>query len=751
MDEQAVKEKFQRWFRRFRSGRPDEREKLQLLVGGVLYIVLQIIALASLEWKELGSLIPLEVLRVVIEVGLGASAVFLALKVGDPRKRGRLVFQFVLGRVVYASLLYPMIVYFFYGTEKAAIVMFAVGFTAFSFLVVFLPTIFAAALRIKSYFPELQEGNRVAALTSAIITVIVLPFLALALGLVLVCKLVLPGLDKFRNDLAGQGADTSGLDQILAKVNAVTTAGSPLVLGFLITFIAFIFAMLVSWSMRGRQLLRLRLFVARFNFRFAFVCLAIGVAALLFRVTPGGFWKNVWTYIPWFLTMVALAGIQIPALSGWWRKQILDEVRGEYSPAASSRIRQLMSRCVRNEFMAEPDGLALQRAVTGLDVMEAMPAGDTSAAIAVKDDVITIKYKPSGAERTVELLEPEDLKEDLRLLGPIQDDFAAAKRAFALRRHGGDLRAQKRSLQGQLPALYLAVGELADEKDVEHGATSEERAAIRSIGKELDELAAETKTQDAALAGLRKELDEQRAKHEPAVAKAKEALDKANGELAAAREKRTGAGATITRAKSAIAQAEQRIAEGKAQLEATGELALSPEAKRQVEHRIDELEAEMKQHTRDAEKAAGQLDELRQDEEKQAARAGELSEKLEQARAKWSGARSELEEKAAAAGRRKDDLDSRATDARVRLTEARREWGRALYEKGRDLPALRKAMAPIDENLAEQARLEDELRTTAAERETLRPGVERFTLLAGIVGEGVILLALFVILLVLAF
>ncbi|MBN1916537.1 MAG: hypothetical protein JW889_01405 [Verrucomicrobia bacterium] len=750
MDEQAAKEKLQRWFKRLRSGKPDEQEKTQLLIGGALYIILQIIALASLEWKKLGALIPLEVLRVLIEVGLGGTAIFLAIKVGDPAKRGRLVFRFILGRVVYASLLYPVIVFLFYGTDKAAVVMFPVGFTAFSFLVVFLPTIFAAALRIKSYFPELQEGNRVAVLASSIITVIVLPFLALALGLVLVCKLVLPEIEKGVRDLAAAGADTSELETVLAKVQAVTTAGSPLVLGFFMTFVAFIFAMLISWSMRHRGQLRLKLFVARFNFRFAFVCFAIGLAALLFRVTPGGFWKNAWNYIPWFLTMTALAGIQIPALSGWWRTQILGELRGDYSATASSRIRQLMSRCVRNEFVPVPDGLALQRAVTGLDVMEAMPVGDTSAAVAVKGETVTIKYRPSGTERAIELLEPEDLRDDVRLLGPVRDDLAAARRALELRRHGGDLRGRKRSLQDQLPALYLAVGELADEKDVEHEPTAEQRAAVGGIRKELNELAGETKTQDAALADLRRNLEEQRAKHEGTIAKAKEAFDKANAELNAARGKRTEAETTIKRATSAIAQAEQRIAEDKTQLEATGETALSPEAKQQVERRIEELGADIKQHTRDAEKASIQLGELRRDEEKNAAKAGELNEKLEQARGRWGEVRNELEEKRAAAARRKDDLDSRASSARARLTDARREWGRALCETGHDAPALRKAMAPIDENLAEQARLDEELKAAAAERETLRPGVQRFVLLAGILGEGVILLALFIVLLVLA-
>jgi chromosome segregation ATPase len=179
-------------------------------------------------------------------------------------------------------------------------------------------------------------------------------------------------------------------------------------------------------------------------------------------------------------------------------------------------------------------------------------------------------------------------------------------------------------------------------------------------------------------------------------------------------------------------------------------MALSPDAKRQVERRIDELQAEVKTHTREAEKASGQLDELRKDEEKKEAKAAELNEKLENARAEWGGVRNELEGKIGEAQRQKGDLERRSGEARDRLADARREWGRALYEEGRDLPALRKAMAPIDENREQQAQLDEELKTAAAERETLRPGVQRFTLIASIATEVLILAVLFVILVVLA-
>jgi predicted nucleic acid-binding Zn-ribbon protein len=750
MDEQAVKQQLQRWFKRFRSGKPDEKEKVQLLIGGALYIILQIIALASLEWKKLGSLIPLEVLRVVIEIVLGGTAIFLALRVKDAARRGRLVFLCILGRVAYASLAYPLIVFALYSTQQAAAVMFAVGVTSFSFLVVFLPTIFAAALRVKSLFPELQEGNRVATLSSGIITVIVLPFLAISLGLVLVCKLVLPELLKVKNDLAGQGLDTSDVEPTLAKIQAVTHAGTPLVLGFFITFVAFIFAMFVTWSMRHRQLLRFKLFVARVNFRFAYLAFAIGVAALLFRVTPGGFWKNVWNYIPGLLTMVALAGIQIPALTGWWRMQLLNEVRGDYSPVASSRIRRLMTRCVQHEFVPEPDGLALQRVVTGLDVMERMPPGDTSAAVALRKDAVSVKYKPSGEETAVELLEPEDIIEDRRILGSFKGDIAAAKRAFELRRHGGDVRANKRRLQQEVPSLYLALGQLADEKGVEHEATAETRATIAGIHRELRELDDELKKQDAKLGELTKELDAQRRKHEGQIAKAKDAYDKAAAELTTARGKRGDVEGTLQKARTGIVQAEQRIAEGTAQIEATGETALSDEAKKQVKDQIKRLEAQIKSYKTDVEEASSELDGLRKDEEAKASKAVELQRKLEDARGAWGEVRNDLQGQIVAVTRQKDDLARRGAGAQERLADARHGWGKVLYEEAHDVAALKKAVAPIDENLAQQAKLEEELKTAAAERETLRPGVQRFTLVASIAGEALILAALFIILIVYA-
>ena len=732
MDEQQVKEQFQRWFRRFRSGKPNEREKAQLLIGGAFYIILNLIALISLDWKALKNFIPLEVFTVLIEVALGGAAIWLALRVNDPARRGRQVFLFILIRLAYAAIVYPLIVFLFYETQEAAAVTLVTGVKAFSFLVVFLPSIYAASLRIKGHYPELQEGNRVATLTGIIITAVVLPFLATALGLI---TLIL---------------STPELDVEAGIREAVAKAGTPLVLGFFIMFVAFIFATIAAWSMRRQQLLRFKLVVARVNFRFAYLCMGLGVAGFWFRITGQGFWADVGDVVPWLLTMGALAMIQIPALTGWWRTQILTEVRGDYSPATASRIRRLMSRCVHAEFVPGPDGLALQRTVTGIDVMDGMPASDTGATVAVKEDAVSVKYKPSGEEAAVELLEPEDLKEDRRIFGTFKADFAAAKRAFQLRRHGGDLRGQKRTLQAQLPALHTALGELADEKDVEHEPTAEHRATIAGIDRELRELDGELKGESKKLAGLTSDLDEQRGKHEELIAKAKKAYDAAAAELSTARQKRGEAEGTLRQAQSAIGQAEQRIQQGKLQLEATGETALSAEAKKQVKATIAELESQIKTHKADMQKASSGLDELRQDEEKKAAKTAELQQKLEAAQAKWSEVRRDLEGKAGEVERRKGELERRAADAQARLEDARREWGEALYETGRDLTALKKAISPIDANLKQQAQLDEDLKTAVAERETLRPGVQRFSLFATVVGEALILIVLFIILLVFA-
>ncbi len=734
MDEQQVKAKFRQWFMRLRSRKPDQQERVQLVIGGALYIILSIIALIELEWSRLkGGVILLEVVRALIEVGLGGAAIWLGLKVNDPARRGRLVFLFILGRVAYAAIVYPVLVFIFYGREAAALT-FQIGFGAFSFLVVFLPSIFAASLRIKSYFPELQEGNRVATLTSGIISVIVLPFLALSLGLI--------SLIMYLPDVGPQ----LGIDE--AARQALSRGITPVVLGFFIMFVGFIFATLSAWSMRRPGLLRFKLIVARTNFRFAYLCFGLGVVAFAFRLTEEGFWTDVWHLVPWLLTMVALAGIQIPALTGWWRVQILKEVRGEYSPAASSRIRRLMTRCARNEFVPEPDGLALQRAVTGLDVMDGMPAGDTSAAVAIKGDAVSIKYKPSGEEVVVELIGPEDLEEERRAMSSLRQDFSAARRAFQLRRHGGDLRGRKRALEHRVPSLYRALGELADEKDVKHEPTAEYRATIAGIDRELRELDGELKNQDEKLAGLAGERNEKRAKHEGLIAKAKEAADATAAELSAARNKRSEVGSALDQARSGIEQAERRIGEGKAQLEATGEMALSAEAKKQVESQIAELESQIKTHKSEAEKASSNLDRLRRDEEEKAGKAAELQQKLEAARVKWGEVRNDLEDRIAQVERQKSDLERRTAEARGRLDDARNEWGRALYAEGHDLPTLKKAIAPIDKNLEQQARLDEELRTTVAERETLRPGVQRFSLFATVAGEALILLALFIILLV---
>jgi len=733
MDEQVVKQQFQRWFTRFRSGTPNEREKAQLLVGGVLYVILSVIALASLDWKALKSFIPLEVIGALIEVGLGGAAVWLALRIDDAARRGRLVFAFILARVAYAAVLYPLIVFLFYSKQEAGAVTLIMGVKAFSFLVVFLPSIYAASLRIKSYFPELQEGNRVATLVSIIIAVIVLPFLAITLGLL-----------TFIQTLPAEELDAAD------ALDAVSRVGTPLVLGFFIMFIAFVFAMLTAWSMRRTQLLRFKLVVARVNFRFAYLCMGLGFASAAFKVSEQGFWADVWDWVPWLLTMVALAAIQIPALTGWWRIQILKEVRGDYSPVASSRIRRLMTRCVRNAFVAEPDGLALQRAVTGLDVMDGMPAGDTSAAVALKKDTVDIKYKPSGHETAVELLEAEDLKEDRLIIGSLKQDFAAAKRAFQLRRHGGDLRVQARGVEHQIPSLYLALGTLADEKKIEHGPTAEYRATITGIDRELRELGGELKRQEDKLGGLNADLEEKRKKHEATIAKAKDAYDAAAAELSAARQKRGDAERTVNEAQSGIDQAEAGIAQKRQQLAATGEMALSAEAKKQVESQMKQLESQIKTYKVEADKASSGLDKLRADEEEKAGKAAELNKKLDAARGKWGEIRSELESKIGEIERQKGDLERRTADAQERLDDARREWGRALYEEGRDLPELKKAVKPIDENLAQQKQLEDELSTTVSERETLRPGVQRFTLIASVAGEVLILLALFIVLLVYA-
>ncbi len=734
MDEQVVREKFRRWFREFRSDRPDQREKAQLLVGGAAYVILSIIALASLDWKTLKNFIPLEVIGALIEVGLGAAAVWLALRVSDAARRGRMIFVFILTRVGYAAILYPIVVFLFYSRQEAGAVTIATGIRAFSFLVVFLPSIYAASLRIKSSFPELQEGNRVATLTSIIISVIVLPFLAISLGLITLV-LSLP--------LADLGIDEQTRDTI-AK------AGTPLVLGFFIMFVGFIFAMLTAWSMRRQGLLRFKLIVARANFRFAYLCMALGLAGFLFRLTKQGFWADMWDWVPTLLTMVALAGIQIPALTGWWRTQIFQEVRGDYSPAASSRIRRLMTRCVGREFVPAADGAMLQRMVTGLDVMDGMPAGDASAAVAIKGDEVSVKYKPGGEETTVDLLGPEDLKEDRRVLGSFKQDIAAAKRAFALRRHGGDLRGQKRGLEREMPALYTALGALAGEKKVEHEPTAEHRAAIAGIEREQRELGGELKEQGEKLKGLKADLDEKRAKHEALIAKAKTASDAATAEHSAARQKRSEAESAVTRARSGIEQAELRIQQGEAQLAATGETALSDEATKQVKAQIKELEAQIKTQKGEMEAASSKLDELRGDEEGKATKAAELREKLGAAQGKWGEVRGELEGRIAEAAKQTEELERRAADAEERLGDARREWGRALYETGHDVAALKKAIAPIDANLKQQAGIEEELKTAHAERETLRPGVQRFSLFATVAGEALILIVLFIILLVFA-
>jgi len=55
MDEQVVKQQFRRWFTRFRSGTPNEREKAHLLIGGVLYVILSLVSLASLDWRSRAS------------------------------------------------------------------------------------------------------------------------------------------------------------------------------------------------------------------------------------------------------------------------------------------------------------------------------------------------------------------------------------------------------------------------------------------------------------------------------------------------------------------------------------------------------------------------------------------------------------------------------------------------------------------------------------------------------------------------
>ena len=128
----------------------------------------------------------------------------------------------------------------------------------------------------------------------------------------------------------------------------------------------------------------------------------------------------------------------------------------------------------------------------------------------------------------------------------------------------------------------------------------------------------------------------------------------------------------------------------------------------------------------------------------------ELQEKLEAARGKWSELRSGLHEGIAEVESRKANLEREVAEAQASLDEAWREWGRALYEKGHALQALKKAMAPIDKNLEEQALIDKELETIGTERETLKPGVQRFSLFAGVVGEAVILLGLFVVLLVYA-
>jgi predicted nucleic acid-binding Zn-ribbon protein len=730
MDEQAVAQRFQRWFRWLRSSTPDRREQLQLLIGGVFYIILNLVALATLEWGKLKALIPLKVIMVLIEVGLGGAAIWLALSISDPARRGRLVFLFVLGRVTYAAIVYPLIVFLFYPAAQAAAQTFEVGFRALLFVFVFLPTIFASSLRIKSYFPELQEGNRVATFASAIISVIALPALVLSLGLVSSLR------------LAGQVN--------VEAQEAASRALTPLVLGFFAMFVAFVFSMFAAWSMRRQQLLRFKLVVARVNFRFACLCFGVGLAAFLFRVTQEGFWADFWDWVPKLLTMAALAAIQIPALTGWWRIQILNELRGDYSPAASSRIRRLMTRCVRNDFVAGPDGLALQRAVTGLDVMDAMPPGDTSAAVALKKDTVDVKYKPSGHETAVELLEPEDVKEDRRIIGSLKQDFAAAKRAFQLRRHGGDLRAQTRSLQHQIPSLYFALGTLADEKKIEHDPTSEYRATITGIHRELDELDGELKKQQDTLRELSSELDGKRTKHETAMAKAKNAYDAAATELSEARQKRADAERVVNQARSSIDRAEAGIAQKNQQLAATGEMALSAEAKKQVESQIRELESQIKTYRTEADKASTGLDKLRADEQEKAAKAAELSKKLDEARGKWGEIRGELEGKTGEVEQQKRDLERRTAEAHERLDDARREWGRALYNEARDRPELKKAIKPINENLAQQKQLEEELSTTFAERETLRPGVQRFTLIASVAGEVVILLALFIVLLVYA-
>jgi len=735
-----VKERIRRWFQELRSGKPDRKEQVQLLVGGVFYIVLSVIALVGLEWSKLKNLIPLEVLRVLIEVGLGAAAIWLGLQVSDPARRGRLVFLFIFGRVAYTAIIYPLLVFLFYSSEQAAEVTFAIGFGAFSFLVVFLPSIFAASLRIKSAFPELQEGNRIATLTSGIISVIVLPFLALSLGLVSLVTLL--------GKADPRQLEQLGIDE--AARQTISAAVPPLVLGFFITFVAFIFAMLAAWSMRRPQLLRLKLIVARVNFRFAYLCLGIGFAGLVFRLTEEGFWADVWNVVPSLLTMLALAGIQIPALTGWWRVQILREVRGDYSPAASSRIRRLMTRCVRGDFLQEPDGLVLQRAVTGLDVMGGMPAGDTGATVAFKKDALSVKYKPSGEEATVELLEPVDLKEERRVFGSLRSDYAAAMQAFRLRRHGGDVRGQKRVLDHQIPLLYGALGELADEKGIEHAPTKAHRATVAGIHRELRDLGEELKKEGEKLAELTGELDEKRTKHEALIAKAKEAADAAAAALSSARHERREAESVVAQAQSGLEQAERQILEGKAQLKATGEAALSAEAKKVVKTQVAELESQVKKHKSDIEKASASLDKLRSDEEEKAGKAAELGEKLEAAQSKWGERRGELEKQIAAIESRKTDLERGLADGQARLDGARREWGRALYEKGGDLPALKKAMAPIGKNFEEQARIDEELKTIGAERETLRPGVQRFSFFAGVVGEAVILIGLFVVLLVYA-
>jgi predicted nucleic acid-binding Zn-ribbon protein len=740
VDEQQVKEKLQGWFKQFRAGKPDQREQLQLVLGGALYIVLSIIALVGLEWKALKALIPLEVLRALIEVGLGASAIWLGLRVSDPARRGRLVFLFIFVRVAYAAIAYPLIVFLFYSAKQAAAVTFAIGFSAFSFLVAFLPSIYAASLRIKSQFPELDEGNRIATLTGGIITVIVLPFLALSLGLISLITL-LGRVDP--QVLAQLGMDQAGRE-------ALSRGSVPVSLGFFIMFVAFVFAVISAWSMRHPQLLRLKLIVARINFRFAYLCFGLGIAGLLFRLTKEGFWQDVWDVVPSLLTMVALAAIQIPALTGWWRVQILKRVRGDYSPAASSRIRCLMTRCARDGFVPAPDGLALQRAVTGLDVMDGMPADDASAAVAVKKGVINVKYKPSGAEATVKLLESEGLTEDRRIIGSLQDDFVAARRAFQLRRHGGDLRGQKRALEHQVPSLYQALGELADEKGVKHEPTAQYSAAIAETSRALHELGEQLVRHEEMLAELASDLDGKRAKHEGLISKAKEAADAAAAELSAARQKRTEAEGALSAARSAIEHAERGIGQGKARLEATGEMALSTETKKRVKTEIGELESQIKAHKTQVAKASSSLDKLRQTEEAKATKAAELQKELVAVRGEWSEVRSDLEGRIAQVERQTGDLAARGAETRDRLDEVRRDWGRALYEEARSLPSLRKAVAPIDENLEQQARLSEELNTTIAERQSLRPGVQRFTLFATVAGEALILLALFVILLVYA-